>query len=446
MSVHPTTTLRSLGLPDPGHDGETEDGNSWGCSVNHGTHIAYTPLSLRHLSGNVPREFDFYQKFSGKNCNVDTTMEKTFKIIDTTLREGEQAPGVHFSLKEKKTIIDYLARIGVTEIEIGTVANLNDCHGQLIEYCRKFHPELKTSLWTRCRKEDIRLGAAFAPDILSISIPSSDIHLVKKLQKNRKWARKKIEESINYALTLGVVPAIGFEDATRADLDFLTQLASLADRSQASRIRIADTVGIASPGKMTTLISTLASKVSCELGVHTHNDFGMASANAIAALENGALWADATVLGLGERTGCARLEEIAGYLALMADAPFKVKYLKPLASMVAHITRFEVDRQRPLIGEAIFTCETGLHLQGLYTSPETYEPFAPEHVGAQRILQIGSKSGRTSIMQKLHTLGISLNSPISEQQARAVRALSKKMKRPLTDLELVNTLQPTSPN
>jgi homocitrate synthase NifV len=371
-------------------------------------------------------------------------MKKELKIIDTTLREGEQTPGVHFSLEEKKTIIDFLAKIGVTEIELGTVANLNDSHVKLIEYCRTTHPRLKTSLWSRCKKEDIQLAATMAPDVLSISIPASDIHLKKKLGKKRQWARENVKDSVQYAHKHGLTSAIGFEDATRADFEFLQQLAIIADQNQVSRIRIADTVGIASPGKISSYITQLAAKVECELGVHTHNDFGMASANAIAAFESGAHWADVTVLGLGERTGCARLEEVAGYLALMDNTPLQVNHLKPLSILVADITRLEVDRQRPIIGDAIFTCETGLHLQGLYSSPETYEPFSPERIGARRVLQIGSKSGRKSMMQKLHTMGITPKTAITEQQARAVRNLSIKKQRPLTDLEIINTLQPAS--
>ena len=161
------------------------------------------------------------------------------------------------------------------------------------------------------------MASRLKPDILSLSIPVSDLHLEQRLGKDRTWARQQMNAAIAMTLEAGIQVSVGFEDATRAENGFLAEMAGLAAQAGAGRIRLADTVGICSPLKISTMIQTMKEGVGeCELAVHTHNDFGMATANAVAALEAGATWADATVLGLGERAGCARLEELVGYLAL----------------------------------------------------------------------------------------------------------------------------------
>ena len=338
------------------------------------------------------------------------------KIIDTTLREGEQTPGVRFSLEQKKRIIDSLAAIGVAEVEVGISSRRLDAPQQLINYCRQIHPGLRLSLWSRCRSGDISHAAALSPDILSLSVPVSDIHLEKKFNRNRTWARKSMLNGILLAKKQGLAVSMGFEDATRGDKAFICDMAVLATRAGAERIRIADTVGIASPLGITDLLSAIRRKVgSIQLALHAHNDFGMATANAITALEAGAEWVDGVILGLGERAGCARLEELVGYLSIIKGVQvLKSDQIKTLASYVAGIVNKKIDGQHPLLGNDIFTCETGLHLQGLLLEPETYEPYCPERIGAQRKLLFGVKSGRKALKQRLdHITG--------HEQGRAYR-------------------------
>lgn len=300
-----------------------------------------------------------------------------YHIIDTTLREGEQTPGVLFSLDEKLQIIDRLVQVGVQEIELGISSRLASCVPSLLKYCRENYKSLSLSLWCRCNKEDIAHAGNLRPDILALSIPASDLHIENRLGKDRNWVLQKMQASINFARQSGLTVAVGFEDATRANLDFLEELAITAKRAGASRIRLADTVGIASPATITNLVLAIR-KVVGELpvGVHTHNDFGMATANSIAALEAGAATADAVILGLGERTGCANMEELVGYLSLIKAAPgFAVEAIKPLAQYVAAITNRPIPANRPIVGDNIFACESGLHVQGLFCDPRTYEPL-----------------------------------------------------------------------
>ena len=378
----------------------------------------------------------------------DTTLMRKFDIIDTTLREGEQTPGVVFSLAEKKLIIEGLAKIGVPEVEAGISSRFHPCAGQLITYSRSFHPDLKLSLWCRCREEDISLAAELKPDILSLSIPVSDIHLEKRLQKSRSWAHQTMSNAIDFARRRNLTVAIGFEDATRSNVSFLRSMAEAAEVHGAVRIRLADTVGTGSPGQICGLVRFIRRHLrSCSLGVHTHNDFGMATANAVAALEAGADSADTAVLGLGERTGCARLEEIVTYLCLVKNQEkFLPEHLKPLAAYVARIAKKNIEGNRPVIGADIFTCETGLHLQGLQNDPRTYEPFAPERVGGSRRLLIGSKSGRRAILSHLTAANSKFAENLSDNAIRLIRETAGKMNRPLSDPELHELLRTMEEN
>ncbi|MFW2368201.1 MAG: LeuA family protein [Desulforhopalus sp.] len=365
-------------------------------------------------------------------------MNRHINIIDTTLREGEQSPGVLFSKSIRENIVDGLTRIGITEAELGISSDLQPDPGPIINYCRANHPQLKLSLWSRCKKEDIVYAAKRKPDILSLSIPLSDIHLFERLKKDRRWARAAMSRSIQFARKSKMKVSVGFEDATRCDPKFLFFMAKVAEDCGATRIRIADTVGIASPNHLAGLVDALRKKLSyCTIGVHTHNDFGMATANTIAALEAGASFVDVVVLGLGERTGCARLEEVVGYLSLVKGNPnFHPQFIKPLARYVAKIVSTRISGTRPVIGDRIFTCETGLHLQGLHQNPKSYEPFSPEKVQAERKLLYGSKSGKNALLHWCHQVNPTLSGKITSAAVKRIRDTATKLRRPLSDTEL----------
>ena len=216
---------------------------------------------------------------------------------------------------------------------------------------------------------------------------------------------------------------MGLEDASRAELGFVVELATIAAASGARRVRLADTVGICSPSSMTALVLAVQGAVSLPIGVHCHNDFGMATANSIAALEAGAISLDAAVLGLGERAGCCRLEEAAGYLALVqGNRRYKPEHLPALCQTVAAASGRNIATNHPLVGAEIFTCETGLHQHGLSVCPETYEPYAPERVGSRRTLRFGSKTGFRAVALQLEKQGLRLNEQEIRQLTRQLRA------------------------
>ncbi|MCI5124500.1 MAG: hypothetical protein D3925_08505 [Candidatus Electrothrix sp. AR5] len=334
------------------------------------------------------------------------------KIIDSTLREGEQTPGVVFTDEARRRIIAGLYLVGIDEIELGIATPLNRWLPDLVTEARKLTKgACHLSLWCRCLKEDIAFAASCRPDLLSLSIPVSDIHIRERLRKNKDWVKKNLARSIRQAKSLNIPSiSVGLEDASKADINFILDVAKTAKQHGAERIRLADTVGTCSPGTMQQLVLAVKKSSNINIGVHCHNDFGMATANSIAALEAGASSLDATVLGLGERAGNCRLEEVTGYLALVLhQSQYRTQALPELCRYVADVTNKEIADNHPLVGAEIFTCESGLHQHGLTVNPSMYEPYEPAHVGGQRQLRFGHKIGRKAVRLYLEKLGVRLN-------------------------------------
>lgn len=359
-------------------------------------------------------------------------------LIDTTLREGAQTPGVLFSLRQKIAIATAIAEIGIEEIELGVATRQDADLPALVAACRNLKRCPRLALWCRCRSEDIELAASLKPDILSLSLPASDLHISKRLNKSRAWVLEQLKDSVRLAKGLGIKAiSLGIEDSSRASAGFLGQLVAGAVVVGVERIRFADTVGILTPGETGALIASWRRQYpTLELGFHGHNDFGLATANALSALEAGAQWADVTVLGLGERAGCARLEELAGMLTLVQGTKkYRVDRLGPLCSLVAEAAGRTVAVNHPLVGGAIFTCESGLHVHGLLADPASYEPFPPERVKSQRTLLLGAKSGGQAVVGYCARLGIlSVTSP--SVLVSRVRQRATELGRPLLDAEI----------
>jgi homocitrate synthase NifV len=363
-------------------------------------------------------------------------------LIDSTLREGSQTVGISFSLEEKKQILAGLLRVGVEEIEIGVATPLDQDLGEQIRFARENEANSRLALWCRCRNEDIDYAASLHPDVLSLSIPGSDLHIQKKLGKSRQWVLNTIEACVSRAVSCGIrTISLGIEDATRTDASFLKEMVQKAVVAGVHRIRLADTVGISSPGEIAENVQGLKSRFPIDVGVHCHNDFGMASANSLAALDAGADWADVTVLGLGERTGNAKLEEVAGYLAIRRQCIYKIDAILPLAEVVAEASKRDIVPHHPLLGANIFHCETGLHIQGLERDSRTYEPYPPELVGARRQLFWGSKIGRKEVGECLNSLGEKISSSLQDKIVNRIRRKSVVLGRPFTTREFMDLVR-----
>ncbi|MCE1175201.1 MAG: hypothetical protein LWW77_11425 [Propionibacteriales bacterium] len=344
------------------------------------------------------------------------------RLIDTTLREGAQAPAPYLSAEQKATIVESLALIGVGEVELGHVVAESSFGNHELATLSEVAVEvgLRRSIWCRARREDIEAAAALAPEVISFALPVSDRHLRGRLGKDRSWALDQLVELTDFARSLGVgYLSVGLEDATRTEVGFLREVSAAADWVGVDRLRIADTVGIAPPGLIASLVGEVAAVYAGEIAVHLHNDFGMATANAIAAIQAGAAWADVSLLGLGERAGISKLEEVAGWLALQTGAPYDLLAAREISEQLADWVGRPVAGHTPVIGPDIFTAESGLHVAGIASDPTTYEPYPPEAVGSVRQLRLGRHSGRAAVAALLPHAGNNLTELTAQVRAAA---------------------------
>jgi len=233
-------------------------------------------------------------------------MKEVRYIVDTTLRDGEQSPGLALRPEDKVKIAGLLDELGVYEIEAG-IPVLCEAEEESIRRIIENRKRAKISVWSRMNIDDVKLSVACKPDIIHIGTPVSYIQIYSKLRKNKSWVIKNILECVEVAKMQGVDVTVGFEDASRADIGFILNLAKELKRAGVEIIRIADTVGVFTPRRTMELIQTLVSNTDLMIEVHIHNDLGMAVANSLIGAKAGAKFIDCTLFGIGERTGNCNL-------------------------------------------------------------------------------------------------------------------------------------------
>lgn len=370
------------------------------------------------------------------NTNVNTN--KKIKIVDTTLRDGEQTAGVVFSNHEKIRIAKMLDDIGVDQIEAGIPVMGGHEKEAIKEICKL---GLRASImgWNRAVIKDIEASLECGVDAVAISISTSDIHIEHKLHSTRDRVLEDMVRATRFAKQNGVYISVNAEDASRSDPDFLTEFALAAKEAGADRLRFCDTVGILDPFSTYERVKNLIEKVGIEVEMHTHNDFGMATANALAGVRAGATWVGVTVIGLGERAGNAALEEVVMALKYLQriDLNFKTTKFRELAEYVSLASKRELPAWKPIVGSNMFAHESGIHADGALKNPLTYEVFCPEEVGLERQIVIGKHSGTNAIIAKFEEYGIALTKEVANEILARVRHAAVELKRPLFDKELV---------
>jgi len=359
-------------------------------------------------------------------------------IVDTTLRDGEQTAGVVFSNQEKIRIARMLDELGVHQIEAGIAAMGGD-EEQAIRDIVKLGLRASIMGWNRAVIADIEKSLACGVDAVAISISTSDIHIEHKLQTTREDVLERMVKATEFAKRHGVYISVNAEDASRSDMDFLMKFAALAKEAGADRLRYCDTVGILDPFTTYERISALIKDVGIDVEMHTHDDFGMATANALAGVKAGATHVGVTVNGLGERAGNAALEEVVMALKhlMHLDLNFATERFVEVSEYVARASGRILPPWKSIVGKNMFAHESGIHADGALKNPLTYEVFKPEDVGLERQIVIGKHSGTAAIKAKFREYGRELSDAEAEAMLKRVRAAAVDMKRSLFDKELM---------
>lgn len=359
-------------------------------------------------------------------------------IVDTTLRDGEQTAGVVFANREKLRIAKFLDELGVDQIEAGIPIMEGDEQEAIKAICSA---GLKASImgWNRPVLKDIEASIECGVDAVAISISTSDIHMKYKLGKSREWVVENMTRAVAFAKEKGLYVSANAEDASRSDLDFLIHYAKEAKAAGADRLRYCDTVGILDPFITYEYISRIRDSVDIEIEMHTHNDFGMATANALSGVKAGANYVGVTVMGLGERAGNSALEEVVMSLKHLYDIDlgFKTEQFVEVAEYVSRASGRELPAWKAIVGSNMFAHESGIHADGALKNPKTYEAFQPEEVGLERQIVVGKHSGSASLRAKFAEYGIMLTRHQAEELLPKVRAAAVALKRTLFDKELV---------
>ena len=363
-------------------------------------------------------------------------------ICDTTLRDGEQAAGIVFANLEKVRIARMLDEIGVPQIEAGIPAMGGD-EKRAIKEIAKLGLSASILGWNRASLEDIAHSIDCDVDSVAVSMSSSDIHIEHKLMKSREWVLQRITEAIEYAKAHGLYVSCNAEDASRADRDFLVLFARTAKEAGADRLRYCDTLGIMEPLRTYKIIKDIIDTVDIPIEMHTHNDFGMATANAIAGVQAGATFLSTTIMGIGERTGNSPLEEVvmASKYILDLETGVETARFREIAEYVARASGRVIPEWKPIVGSNCFVHEAGIHTDGVLKCASNYEAYSPESVGLERGISIGKHSGRHTVKSILAKHGFEIDDDAAGKVLEMVRSSSIALKRALTEKELVYLYQ-----
>lgn len=364
--------------------------------------------------------------------------ERPVWMIDTTLRDGEQAPGIVFDRDVKQAIANGLAAAGLNELEVGTPAMGRGAREDIRALTELGLPCMLTS-WCRALKADLVLAARCGTGGVHISFPVSP-SLLGALGKSRKWVLAQIQALVPAALRAFALVSVGAQDAFRADAGFLKAFIARAAACGVHRVRLADTVGVARPLQVASLVRDLAPLTGrAALEFHGHNDFGMATANTVTAVEAGIEAISATVNGLGERAGNAALEQVAAAVTLVGDrtATVDIPKLIEVCRLVSRATRRAIPVAQPITGERVFHHESGIHGMALLRDPLTYQPFMPELLGRKAMqLVAGRHSGRTTLRHLMARAGVGLSEAEARRLLAVVRAEAARRQTALSAREL----------
>ncbi|MEO1608296.1 MAG: homocitrate synthase [Pseudomonadota bacterium] len=368
-----------------------------------------------------------------------TTLARKVIINDTTLRDGEQSAGVAFSRDEKIEIARRLDAIGVPELEVGIPA-MGPEERETIAALSSLGLGADLMVWCRMRQDDLEAASRLRVALIDLSIPVSDQQISRKLNRDRAWVLQQISSIVPRASDLGFRVSVGGEDASRADPDFLKSVLEVAEKSGAERFRFADTVGIMDPFTVYDRIADLQASSDLAIEMHAHDDIGLATANSLAAVRAGARYVNTTVFGLGERAGNAPLEEVAiGLSKILGIATgIDLRNYNELSKLVEEASGCRISPLKSLVGERVFSHESGIHVDGLIKDPFNYQGIDPAELGRRHDFVLGKHSGTRGLIHAYAQLGIVLERDAAQRILPRVRCFAEKLKRSPTAGELVS--------
>ena len=358
------------------------------------------------------------------------------KIFDTTLRDGEQTPGVSFTPEQKVRIAKELDEVNVDIIEAGFPIV---SEGEEKSVKKISEEDLDAEICGLCRasEEDIEKAIDCGVDSIHTFIATSDIHLEKKLELTREEALEKAVDAVEFAKSYDVPVEFSAEDATRTDLDYLKKVYNSVEDVGADRINVPDTVGVCNPPAMRNLIEEIRKEVDIPISVHCHDDFGLAVSNSVVSVEKGAEQVHVAVNGLGERAGNASLEEVVMTLRSLYGVKPRIKTegLVKISDLLERLTGISVPPNKAIVGDNAFAHEAGIHVDGILQSSGTYEVLSPELVGHHRRLTLGKHTGKKSVENQLEELEIEATDEQLEEITERLKNIGDKGKT-ITDADL----------
>ncbi|WP_370978148.1 homocitrate synthase [Agaribacterium sp. ZY112] len=381
-----------------------------------------------------------FQQDQQSLCGSQNTQQVV--IDDTTLRDGEQSAGVAFSAEEKIHIARSLVELGVQELELGIPAmGAEEC--ELIRSIVELKLGAKSLVWSRLNEADLTLAASTGVDMVDLSVPSSAQQLKNKIHKSEAWVLDQLVKLIPRALDYGLEVCIGCEDASRADADFLSRIAECAEKYGAKRLRYADTLGILEPFRCYESLKKLRQSSGLELEMHAHDDYGLATANTLAAVKAGASHINTTVNGLGERAGNAPLEECVFALKHLhaLDLAIDTTKIPALSAFVQQASGRSVSSNKSVVGAMVFTHESGVHVDGLLKDQHNYQGLDPTELGRSHELVLGKHSGSALLKAAYESLGLRVSDDVTPILLGGLRKFSSSTKRSPTEQDLIRLYQ-----
>ena len=352
--------------------------------------------------------------------------KKKIRILDSTLREGEQHPGVSFSNKQRIQIAWMLDSFGVDQIEISPIVSPD--HHEATKIIMKQGLKADIVAHVRAIKSDVDRAIDCDTNWVATYMGISDIHLLAKLRISREEAKQRALEVVDYIKSHGLKSRFTMEDASRTDPEFLLEMCREMNQRGIERISIPDTVGIMRPRGMYNLVKMVHDNIDnskTSLDVHCHNDVGLALSNALSGCDGGADQIHTTIDGLGERTGIPTLAETAVSLNLIykSNNSFRLHLLKDLSRTISDYTSIPIHESKPLVGDSAYKHKAGTHLAAILRNPSAYEIIEPKQVGNRRKIVFGELSGKNGSAYLLSLLGLDSNKENSESLSKSLKEM-----------------------